>query len=507
MMLKRLLLACLTMAIAMSAFLAFAVQEKPGSAGVLKVKGDVLRHASRYGEALEYYTAALDKAKADNDTRTYNACIGNISNIYAIMGEPKRSLYYWKKGYEASAEAGDSAMMQRFVINIVAQYCQLGDIANAKVFFKKQMQLASEDPVRDRYYAYWNQGLIAQGEEHWEQALFYYQTAQNYATAHQMDSKYSIIQIQEQGNVYLQRKQFDKALQMFTQVEKQAREIGDQSIVKQAYNGMAQIYRQKGDSVTAQQYEGKVVVISDSLYDQSRFRAANDKLFEYENAENQRQIDRLVSRNHTQLLIILAFALFAGIVTWLYMALRRKNRNLLEAQQMLVNKNEELLKADQQNKQLLQHYVDSMDQQQVKADKQDDRDDLELSQDVIDQLLSRINSVMEQVDVISSSEFGLNQLAQLTGSNTKYVSWVINKVYGKNFKTFLNEYRIKEASKRLADQEHYGNMTIQAIYESLGYQSASAFISSFKKFVGVTPSTYQKLIRDQQPTPDQESEG
>lgn len=70
---------------------------------------------------------------------------------------------------------------------------------------------------------------------------------------------------------------------------------------------------------------------------------------------------------------------------------------------------------------------------------------------------------------------------------------VINETYGKNFKTYLNEFRIREACRRLTDTEHYGNMTIQAIYQELGYKTAASFINAFRKVNGVTPSQYQKL--------------
>ena len=87
-------------------------------------------------------------------------------------------------------------------------------------------------------------------------------------------------------------------------------------------------------------------------------------------------------------------------------------------------------------------------------------------------------------------------LAQAVKSNTKYVSWVINQTYNKNFKTILNELRIQEASKMLDDFENYGSYTIQAITECVGYKSATSFIIAFKKMVGMTPSVYQKLAKE-----------
>ena len=39
----------------------------------------------------------------------------------------------------------------------------------------------------------------------------------------------------------------------------------------------------------------------------------------------------------------------------------------------------------------------------------------------------------------------------------------------------------------LADTEHYGNKTIQAVYEEVGYTNAVSFIRAFKKINGMTP--------------------
>lgn len=72
---------------------------------------------------------------------------------------------------------------------------------------------------------------------------------------------------------------------------------------------------------------------------------------------------------------------------------------------------------------------------------------------------------------------------------------MINDTYGKNFKTLLNECRIKEACRRLLDTEHYGNMTIQAIYEEVGYSNNVSFIRAFKRVNGMTPSEYQRQYR------------
>ena len=108
--------------------------------------------------------------------------------------------------------------------------------------------------------------------------------------------------------------------------------------------------------------------------------------------------------------------------------------------------------------------------------------------------------VMNDMNMVSNPEFSLAMLADAVGSNTKYVSWTINETYGKNIKTVLNEARVREACRRLADREHYANQTMQALYESVGYTNSTSFIRAFKKVNGMTPSEYQRArLRGSEP--------
>ena len=71
-----------------------------------------------------------------------------------------------------------------------------------------------------------------------------------------------------------------------------------------------------------------------------------------------------------------------------------------------------------------------------------------------------------------------------------------NTCKGRNFNALMNEYRIKEACRRLMDAENYGSYTIEGIARSVGYKSRSNFITIFKSIIGLTPSAFQKMYRD-----------
>ena len=110
-------------------------------------------------------------------------------------------------------------------------------------------------------------------------------------------------------------------------------------------------------------------------------------------------------------------------------------------------------------------------------------------------LIYRIEEVMNDTQIICQSDFTISKLAKQVNSNTTYVSQVINEKYGKTFSILLGNHRVKEACRRMNDQENYGNMTIEAISESVGFKSRVTFLNSFKRSIGLTPSEYMRLAR------------
>jgi len=83
----------------------------------------------------------------------------------------------------------------------------------------------------------------------------------------------------------------------------------------------------------------------------------------------------------------------------------------------------------------------------------------------------------------------LRTLAEHLGTNTKYLSQVINETTTKNFQTFINEYRIQEFQKKLlnGDAQQY---TFFGLAYDCGFANRSTFYRAFKIFTGQTPREY-----------------
>ena len=489
-----------------------AVEEKHFPAAYWKQKGDTCFHAGRFAEALEFYTRALDGAKHNKDNHIYYASIGGIGNIYASMGDLKRARHYAVMGYEASVKDGDNEMQWRFATNLVGICCLMKDTKGARAFFRQQTAIPIKDQATRRYCFLQSQAHIALAEGNQQMGEYYLKQTIGFAKERRMSAAHVLAPQIDLAQLKAQQGRTDEALRIYQSAYGSLRKAGNPSFLVSVLKGMEQAYRKEGKRDSAETCRAEYLAASDSVFNAQQFNIATSKLFEYENAQTKEQIDSLVSQNKVQLATIGVFVLMLGGFACFYIALRRKTRSLQEAQRTLVEKNEELTRNDQRNKALLEQYVSMANrrdtpphttgaptaaEERAKAEGGEERKrgDIRLSDEQRNRLLNSIATVMGDIGVISRADFNLATLASMVESNTKYVSWVINDAYDKNFKTLLNEHRIREACRRMADQEHYGHLTLQAIYEDLGWTSAAGFIQSFRKVNGMTPSMYQKLLR------------
>ena len=63
-----------------------------------------------------------------------------------------------------------------------------------------------------------------------------------------------------------------------------------------------------------------------------------------------------------------------------------------------------------------------------------------------------------------------------------------------SFATLLNKRRVQEACRRMENSEKYGRLTIDAISESVGFNTRSTFTKAFRLHIGMLPSEYLKLL-------------
>ena len=125
-----------------------------------------------------------------------------------------------------------------------------------------------------------------------------------------------------------------------------------------------------------------------------------------------------------------------------------------------------------------------------------------LAEESKDAIYQDIMRIMADTTIITNPNFTISQLADCIHSNQKYVSQVINERTGNNFSNLLASHRVDEACRRMENTEEFGNLTMEAVGQSVGFGSRASFFNAFKRFRGVAPSEYMKTQRDKNPSQD-----
>lgn len=243
------------------------------------------------------------------------------------------------------------------------------------------------------------------------------------------------------------------------------------------YNQLQRCHEALGDSGKANYYMNRYVTLTDTLLRSGQSKALRDIEMQNSAAEFNRRIERADDERQNLVVVIwvtlVAMLVMMAFGIWLWIS-RKKLQGAYEELYRQAKARALPIKPDA-------------------SETGDATDTGSVEQGEVGGLADRLCKIMETEPEVFRHDFSIDSLARLADAPVRKVSQTINSHFGTNFNTFLQKYRVTEACRRLDDRERYGNHTIEAISEGLGFKSRSNFVAVFKKFTGLTPSVYQKI--------------
>ena len=276
------------------------------------------------------------------------------------------------------------------------------------------------------------------------------------------------------GRFNLQDQNYSEAVANLNRSLILARQTLDANFYLSNLKILSDLYQAMGDESKALDYYRKYSEAGDSVHN------ANSSFVQQE-IKNELNADELIDKAVNEREIhqpnyrgtILSVTVIAGIIFLISLSVSAFNKT---------KGTPPLLKAD-------------TDKEQPTATQAGKEIVLKLDEHIQQSIWERIQSAMTEHKYYLRQDLTLHELASLLGTNTLYISRIINARTGHNFNSFINQYRIEEACKILvADQQQL--MSIEGIALTCGFKSKSAFNAAFKKLKGVTPTEYiekQKL--------------
>ena len=113
-----------------------------------------------------------------------------------------------------------------------------------------------------------------------------------------------------------------------------------------------------------------------------------------------------------------------------------------------------------------------------------------LSNSIRTDTVTKLNTLMETEKPFLSNSFSMPDLARKLNVSTHHLSQILNEDFKQSFSDYISVLRIEEA-KRILSAPERSVFKIEEISERVGYNSKSAFNTTFKKLTGKTPSQFR----------------
>ena len=339
---------------------------------------------------------------------------------------------------------------------------------------------------------YFCKAILEYGKDNLEKALHYLQLAEDHIHGINVKERVtdSIFIYNIRCQMYEKKKMDSEFLQEIEKLIAIASRHDEHPALDDAYEGLFDFYLERGNKEMATHYELLHLREKDFLVNKGHLAGMQKMKFLIEIEKLNKEAEAMAMRDHMKSRVLWIACFFILLIICTLIMLYRKYRQVKEKNAQLFQKVQEQLAEIEEKKALLLQAPQPLPQVEKPKYQKNAIDETTKSE-----LLHRIFFVMESSADIYDTDFSLQRLAELVEGKPNYVSQVINEKYSCNFNALLNEYRIREACRRINDREHYGNQTLDSIAEGVGIRARSTFVTAFKKFTGMTPSAYQKLAK------------
>ncbi|WP_405566541.1 helix-turn-helix domain-containing protein [Polaribacter sp. Asnod6-C07] len=402
--------------------------------GVLKIKNKELSAAKKlFLKSYNYYNQ--NKQKIDDDN--YFSLLENLSTLYIKTKQYDSALYFNKKVQEFGAKINNS-------IIIGYSYRTQGHISYKQKNYKSAIN--SYKKVAP---------LFIDNEDYPNLSSIYNFIAKSYSKLNQPE------------NTLLYNLKIDSLYQK-TNITLSSQ--------KNSYNFLINYYKNKNDLKNQLKYIEKLIKVDSILHIRSK-NLAKTFTEEYDNpiliAEKEAAIKKLEAEAHTSniIKIILTSIALLAIILMVYQYQKRKGlkKRFYQLQKELSIKKENT------------------------ADKIIKIKKIAVPEEVVTKTLKQLK-IFETKKEFTNISITLNSLAKGLGTNSNYLSKIINHYKGKSFSAYLNELRINHTLDILQRDSTIKKYTIKAIANEVGFKNAESFSNAFHKKTGLKPSYYIKEL-------------
>ncbi|WP_243395636.1 helix-turn-helix domain-containing protein [Flavobacterium johnsoniae] len=365
---------------------------------------------------------------------------------------------------------------------------------SAAYFYKKTVSYSQNLPINN-IKAKISLGNVYYMKNDYKNAEKTYYNIVFYAKQNNLKREYKIANY-NLGNLYYETKKYDKALVFFKKVDSisEIDNLRDESFLKSNYYQakIYNIYKEpqeafKHSKIYLDNYEKSEAKLNNEALEVNYKLGTDDLSDEMVTIQKKYENDVLLNKA----LKVFYVLLVVGIVFLLIKNIIDKNKAHKKMNALI-----EEFKANLEKKSIAEaSEIEEMEQVPDLEEISLKKENVALSIDeakenkIVEKLLA-LESKLEYLN----ADFTLPYVAKKIKTNTTYLSYVVNKRFGKSFGEYSNELKINYVINEMITNHMYRKYSTQAIAESVGFKNAVSFAKSFRKRTGVSPAQFANNI-------------
>ena len=402
---------------------------------------------------------------------------------------------YLRKAYDAVHHTGNAQQTQIIFLNFANGYYAADSLAVIRRDLLGYSSLPQLSTPLGRYVALTVKGYLASLEGHHRQAIDIFTHATRSVEGVKGKERCLANGFYNISHEHMLLGNATQAVANMERCRAIAQSHGYAEIETDCYRLLADYHRASGDSTAYIKNKLKYVEMKDSIFSESTFGRIKDMQSAYETEEIENSVTELTHQRRLYIALLAMAAAVAVLTVVFAIVLWSRNRKLRTANDMLFERYRQMTHTDNAPTRTA---VDD-----TPSDGNAPTDQAKASGTTADgETEAKARVLGEEVVIFFDTsdrwclpDFSLAELARLLDTNTSYLSTAINMTLGKNFRSVLNERRVRRASQMLADFTAYGNITIEAIAHDCGFKTASHFSSTFKQITGLSPAVFREIAR------------
>lgn len=452
----------------------------------------------------------FDKSKIETST----------GGIFQMMAEQSgdKDLYrqateHYASGFRNSLATGNYDTVDKAYINILTIANNTGETATARSLWPEYSRIpCSKSDHRRRFARVFHDALFSPSLEEGAKMMM---EATRYVPESYAVFRLKYIGLNTAANMMLKSGNLTEAETITRQAREYARKVKMIDGEMESTLTHSEILKKLGRTGESHDVRDEYLRLKEQILGSKQIQRLDELRFLADIRKSEEQVAKMTESRRRQNLIIfflLALTIAIGALLWVFFS---KNARLRQTYDSLYRQFQTNLAGEERERnlrKLLQQQLDQHRQEHHKDYKETvattggDQDEADtdcqkqsvkyqssnLGEEEKQRILAKIQELVATPEVVCSAECSVSRMAEMAECHHKYLSQIINEVYGCNFNTFINEYRIKEASRRMAPGAEWERYTIEAIANSVGFKSRTTFISLFKHFTGMTPSEYKR---------------